>query len=362
MGYEEAWERAAKIAQDMAPCTGRRMKRIIRGDTPSFAECDIARHPQDLEGADVAIVGFPYQGVKTLDPHTLLPDQASVPRGSIYCRGGAELAPEYVRKYSIFYSLSEGGGPVPEVDRGLRIADWLAVRDYGDVDIVSGDVEATNANTVSRVGEVFRAGAVPVVIGGDHEVSTPVFQALTRARQGSVGVVVFDSHFDMHSEPRFWAGSQWARAFETGRLEPGNFVQIGIRGTRHPLSEPIVAQELGYRYFTMSEVDEMGITAVCEEALERMEGVDCLYLSLDVDIIDPAFCPGQRYPDVGGLTSREILKALRILSRYGFTAMDTACLSPLYDLNGISCQLVARCVIEVLAGLAQARRLDRVRF
>lgn len=112
----------------------------------------------------------------------------------------------------------------------------------------------------------------------------------------------------------------------------------------------------------MTEVDEMGITAVCEEVLERMQDIDWLYLSLDVDIIDSAFCPGQCYPDVGGLTSREILKALRVLSQYGFTAMDTACLSPIFDLNGMSCQLVARCVIEVIAGLAQARRLGRTRF
>lgn len=85
------------------------------------------------------------------------------------------------------------------MDRDLRITEWLPVKDYGDVNVVPGDVEATNANTVSRVQEVSHAGAVPVVIGGDHEVSTPVFQALTHARQGTVGVVVFDSHFDMHS-------------------------------------------------------------------------------------------------------------------------------------------------------------------
>ena len=181
--------------------------------------------------------------------------------------------------------------------------------------VVAGDVEETFLRAHAKLADILAAGAVPIVLGGDHSIPIPVLQVLAGKLNGKLGIVVLDSHFDLSYQPKYWAGSQWARAFDLGVVEPGNFVQIGLRGGRESLADRAVAEELGSRYYTMADIDELGVATVAQEALESATaGTEALYLSLDIDVVDPAH-GGQKYPDPGGLSARELLRALRVLSR-----------------------------------------------
>jgi arginase family enzyme len=350
------WEHAARRAQVEKGRPERTMAAILHDDVPTFAEVPAAEGPADLEGADVAVLGLPYEGVKLLDPLTYAPPLAApAPEGSIYYRSGADEGPEAIRRYSVLASLRHGRGLVPETDRDLVILDRVRVVDYGDVAVVPGDVEQTFLRAHERLADVLAAGAVPVVLGGDHSIPIPVLQVLAGKLSGKLGIVALDSHFDLSFEPKYWAGSQWARAFELGVVEPENFVQIGIRGVRESLADRIVADELGHHYYTMSDVDELGIAIVAQEALETAtRGTEALYISLDIDVVDTAH-GGQKYPEPGGLSARELLRALRVLSRAHVTGFDICCLAPRYDLQGHLSQLAARAVLEVIAGIALQR-------
>jgi arginase family enzyme len=235
------------------------------------------------------------------------------------------------------------------------ILDRLRLMDYGDVAAVPGDTEETFLLAHEKLADIIAAGAVPLVLGGDHSVPIPVLQVLSGKLTGKLGIVALDSHLDMGFEPKYCAGSQWARALELGVVEPGNFVQIGIRGCREPLADKAVAEELGYRYFTVADVDEMGIHAVVREAREIAgAGTEATYVSLDLGVVDPAH-GGQRLPDPAGLSARELIGALRDLSSGPVAGFDVCGLAPRYDPQGHLAHLAARAVIEVVAGLALQR-------
>ncbi len=347
------WERAAATAAATEGRPGRPMAPILRDDVPTFIGAPLAEEPGDLVGADVAVLGIPYEGGRPLDPVTGAPPLASDDSASY--RSGADEGPAAIRRGSISCAHRQGRGLVPEAARDLVILDHLRVVDYGDVAGDQGTVEATFMGAHDKLADVFATGAVPIVFGGDHAVSIPVLQVLAGKLTGKLGVVVFDAHFDLDFEPRYAAGSQWARAFELGVLEPANFVQIGIRGVRESLAQQCVADELGHRYYTMAEVDDAGVATVAQEALElAAAGTEAVYVSLDVDVLDPA-CGGQKCLEPGGLSARELLRALRILARGRIAGFDICCLAPRYDPQGHLGRLAARAAVEVIAGLALQR-------
>lgn len=348
------WVRAAERAAAGEGRSERTMAPILRDDIPTFIEAPLAEHAAELAGANAVFLGLPYEGVKLLDPVTYAPALASpAPEGSIYYRSGADEAPAAIRRHSVFYSLRHGRGLLPEVARDLVLLDHLRLMDYGDVAVVPGDVEETFVRAHAKLADILAAGAVPIVFGGDHSVPIPILQVLAGKLKGKLGIVVLDSHFDLSLAPKYWAGSQWARAFELGVVEPQNFVQIGIRGGRESLSDKYVADELGITYYTMADVDDLGITAVAREALEvATAGTEAIYISLDIDVVDPAH-GGQKYPDPAGLSARELLRALRLLSSSRVAAFDICCLAPRYDLQGHLSQLAARAAVEVVAGMAR---------
>ena len=177
-----------------------------------------------------------------------------------------------------------------------------------------------------------------------------------------IGAIVIDSHFDLADVPEIGASSFWYRAFQRGMLEPTNLCPIGIRGNRNPRVWGPIAKTLGMPYRTMADIDRDGIVAVARHALQSVSsGVDALYISLDVDVIDPAFQPGQKYPDAAGLTAREVMLALRTLiaeSPVPLAGYDVAGYSPHYDVRYHGAIMVARSVVEVIGGLAARKASD----
>ncbi len=354
------WERAYGRAAAAAPVrVDRRMRDILYGDVPTFLELPHARTAAELAGCDAAFLGFGYEGIKIDSPHTYMPELAA-PAGpdSIYYRSGADRAPEAVRRYSIHYSIHHAYGLFVEYGPDFFIFQHLKAVDAGDVAVAPGDPETSFTRCRARVGDIVAAGAVPLVCGGDHATTLPVVQAVAAAMPGRLGLIHLDSHYDLCWDPPFFAGSQWAQVLQLPNVAVDNFCQIGMRGLRQMPYEVEVARELGHSVFSMADIDGQGIEAVVDRAVQRAAaGTDGVYVSLDIDVVDPVYCPAQKYPEPAGLTSKQIIAALRRIGQaVELKGFDLCCLGPQYDDRvGTGAHLAARLFVEVLAAMAWRR-------
>jgi arginase family enzyme len=355
--WEDAYRRAAEITPVRVD---RRMRDILYGDVPTFMELPHAVKSGDLESADAAFLGMGYEGVKIDSPHTYLPDLAA-PAGpdSIYYRTGADRAPEAVRRYSIHYSIHHAFGLFIEYAPDFYIFKHLRAVDAGDVPVIPGDPETSFQRCEARVRDIVAAGAVPLVCGGDHAITLPVVKAVAGAMAGRLGLIHLDSHYDLCWDPPLFAGSQWAQILRLANVAARNFCQIGIRGLRQVPFEVEVAQALGHTVLTMADVDRDGVESAADVALARAcDGTEGVYVSLDVDVLDPAYCPAQKYPEPAGLTSKQIITLLRRIGQQAeIRGFDLCCLGPQYDDRvGTGSHLAARLFVEILATLAWRRR------
>ncbi len=353
-----AFKRAEARAESGPARRERPMEDIFHRDIPTFMELPLAGKPEDLKGTDAAILGFGYEGITAKSPTLSAPPTVSrPPAGSVYWRMGADQAPEAIRKYSLYYSIHHNRGYYPEIDKSLVLLDHLTVKDYGDVEVVPEDTAETLRRAEEKVSHIIDAGAVPIVLGGDHTTPIPILRAISKKIDKPMGLISFDSHFDLSDTPECWASVQWAKTFELGKVSPKNFVFIGIRSNRNTIFERYVAEELGIRYFTIDEVKEAGIRQVVGEALRlATEGTDGIYVSLDIDAMEPSLVPSQKAPEIWGLTVDEMMTALRIVSREKLVGYDVCEMTPDYDVNGMGAQFCARTVVEILAGMAIRKR------
>ena len=355
--WEEAYRRAAEIAPVRVD---RRMQDILYADVPTFMELPHARTAAGLAGVDVAFLGMGYEGVKIDSPHTYLPDLAA-PAGpdSIYYRTGADKAPEAVRRYSIHYSIHHAYGLFVEYTPDFYIFKHLRAMDAGDVPVIAGDPQTSFARCQARVAEIVAAGAVPLVCGGDHAITLPVVRAVAGGMAGRLGLIHLDSHYDLCWDPPLFAGSQWAQILQLPNVDVRHFCQIGMRGLRQVPFEVEVARTLGHNVWTMADIDHHGIEAVIGAALERAgDGTDGVYVSLDIDVVDPVYCPAQKYPEPAGLTSKQVIAALRHIGQaVEIKGFDLCCLGPQYDDRvGTGSHLAARLFVEVMAAMAWRRK------
>jgi agmatinase len=359
---KEVWNKAYDATRQKIPQRiERRLKAILYDDIPTFMELPHARTKEDLVNVDVAFLGIPWEGLKYQDPWTVLPETASpAPPNSVYYRTGAGKSPDSIRKYSLHYSINHGFGFFPDISRDFILFNHLKAVDYGNVNVTVKDPKISLSNSLEKVSDIYEAGAIPLVSGGDHAIPYPCVQALAKHTEGNIGIITFDSHFDLHFEPEFSAASQWGRLFDLlPQVKPKNYCSIGTRGMRNQVHEQYVADELGVQYYTMADVEKEGISSIISKALEIAgNNTEALYISLDIDVMDPAFCPAQKYPEPNGLTSREIISALRqIGQKQLINGFDICCLGPQYDIpTGISSQLCARLFVEVMAAIAWQKK------
>lgn len=349
-----AFERAGERARQAPARVERRSERLLAPGVPTFMEAPRIDVDGDLSGLDAVVLGVPFEGVVVKDPRTFYPQGASPPPGhDLYSRPGAYEAPAAIRQASLGYSLDHSNGFMPEY--GLRIGDRLRIGDAGDLPVRDVPPEEAVEVVSGAVERVVRAGALPLVIGGDHLVSLFVLAGIRRATGKRIGVITYDTHLDLSREPRDWAGSQWVGAMELGALDPRNLVQIGIRGVRNSVLWQAAAEELGVRYYPMSEVDRRGLAVVNQEAIVRArDGADLLYLSVDIDAFEPTACPAQKYPEAGGFSAREIIRSIGEVagSDGGICGFDFCELGPAYDIGHMGAGVAARCFVEVLGALA----------
>jgi agmatinase len=281
-------------------------------------------------GLDVALLGIPYDG------------------GTSY-RTGARFGPRAVREQS---SLIRSWNPVLKVHPFER----LLVADCGDVDVVPISIERTYEVVTARIDEVLAAGARPVCVGGDHSVSLPILRAVAR-RHGPVGLVHFDAHPDTWDEyfgSKFFHGTPFRRAVEEGLVDPRRMIQVGIRGPLYGAEDFAFHDAHGIEVLRIEAIKEQG-TAWAAQRFERLRGGP-VYVSFDIDAVDPAYAPATGTPEVGGLTSYEALTLVRALLGFTLVGADIVEVSPPYDGPGqITSLLAANLLFELVSVLARER-------
>jgi len=300
----------------------------------SFGGASLVQEPEHLEGVDVAIVGAPTDDL-------------------VSDRPGTRFAPRAIRAASC--------PPGPHLEAGVDAFAALRVVDYGDAPVVPADPAATHAAIERLVGEVVHAGALPVTLGGDHSVTEPCVAAVA-ARRGPVGLLHFDTHTDTGREVFGVArshGTPMFRLVEARRVLGSRYAQIGLRGYWPGPAEFEWQREHGIASFFMHDVRDRGIREVVARALEHV-GQGPVYLTVDVDVLDPAFAPGTGTPEPGGMTSLDLLWAVReIASKVELAGADVVEVLPTAIGSADITALVAeRVVRELLTGLALARRSD----
>ncbi len=299
----------------------------------TFAGMPYTQDPAELEGVDVAIVGAPTDDL-------------------VSDRPGARFAPRAIRAASC--------PPGPHLEAGVDAMDVLRVVDFGDAAVLPADPLRTHAAIEATVGQVVAAGALPIVLGGDHSIAEPDIRACA-APHGRVGLVHFDTHTDTGTEVFGVArshGTPMYRLVEADVVDPRRYVQIGLRGYWPGEREFAWQREQGISSFFMHDVRELGIASVVERTVEQV-GSGPVFLSVDVDVLEPAFAPGTGTPEPGGMSSGDLLWACRELAgRLQLVGAEVVEVIPTAVGSADVTALVAeRIVREMLTGLALRRRL-----
>lgn len=263
-------------------------------------------------------------------------------------RPGARFGPAAIRQASGLIS-----GAVFHVGLQTEVFEHLRVVDAGDVPVVPGRHEQAVAATEARARELLEVADRLVVLGGDHSVLLPVLRA-EAARHGPPTLVHFDAHPDTWDGPDGLLTHATAvrRVIEEGLTT--RIMQVGLRGYG-PLRDTFRwAAESGVEHWTTADIDELGLDDVIQRIVGSVTGP--VHVSVDIDVLDPAYAPGTGTPEPGGLTSRELLRSLSTLARtLDVVGLDVVEVSPPYDTSDITALAANRCVLEHLSALAHAR-------
>jgi len=299
---------------------------------PSFAGMPYSEDVGELAGVDVAIVGAPTDDL-------------------VSDRPGARFGPRAIRAASC--------PPGPHLEAGIDGFAELRVVDFGDAPVLPADPAASHAAIERTVSEVLDAGAIPIVLGGDHGIAEPDIRACA-TRHGALGLVHFDAHTDTGSEVfgvEVSHGTPMRRLVEQGHVDPRRYVQLGLRGYWPGEAEFAWQAERGITGVFMHELREIGIGVAVERAL-AVAGGGPTFLSVDIDVLDPAFAPGTGTPEPGGMATADLLRACRELAhRLNVVGAELVEVIPTAigsaDVTALAADRIVR---EIVTGLALRRR------
>ncbi len=287
-------------------------------------------HVSDPSGVDVAIIGVPFDS------------------GTSY-RSGARLGPREIRAQSSLirpYSFFQKVSPF----------ETLRVVDAGDLDVPpAGSIEGAYAVIETGVRRIVDADAVPMIVGGDHSISLPCLRAVA-AKHGPLSLIQFDAHIDTWGDyfgGRYFHGSPFRRAIEEGLLREGGYVQVGIRGPMYGEEEDFAFQNAhAVTMIDIGEVKSAGIPATIDRIRAAVQGP--VYVTFDIDSVDPAYAPATGTPEVGGLTCYEAQELLRGLAGLNLVGCDLVEVAPPFDGPGqITSLLAANLMFELLCVIAR---------
>lgn len=303
---------------------------------PRFAgPATFARLPraEDVERVDIAVIGVPFDAGVTYRP-------------------GARFGPAHIRQSS---RLLRPYNPALDIEpfAGHQVAD------AGDIACSPFSISAAISAVESGAAGLLDAGARLLTLGGDHTIALPLLRAVAR-RHGPVAVLHFDAHldtWDTYFGEAYTHGTPFRRAAQEGLIDTEHSMHIGIRGPLYSRSDLHDSDALGYRTVHCADIEEIGVRGVVDRMRERLGGAP-VYVSVDIDVLDPAHAPGTGTPEAGGMTSRELLAVLRGLSHSHVVSADVVEVAPAYDhaeLTGVAAAHVAYELLSVMA-----RRPDRV--
>ena len=273
---------------------------------------------------DIGIVGVPFDGGTTNRP-------------------GPRHGPRQMRDMSAM---------IRRVNPATRVTpyDLANVADLGDCPVNPADVKDSLKRIERFFGKLAAKGIRPISAGGDHLVSYPILKALGRERP--LGMVHFDAHTDLFEGYfggfRLTHGTPFRRAIEDGVLDPRRVVQIGIRGSMYDYDDREYAAKVGVRIIEMEEFERLGVAATMRIAREVV-GTGPIYVSFDIDCLDPSIAPGTGTPEVGGLTTREVQQILRGLKGLDVIGGDVVEVAPQYDATTNTAQAGAQMLFEILS-------------
>jgi agmatinase len=294
----------------------------------TFGALPYTEDPRDLEGVDVAVVGAPTDDL-------------------VSDRPGTRFGPRAIRAASCPWG--------PHLEAGIDASETLRMVDFGDAPVLPGDPAQTHAAIEETVGRVVASGAIPIVLGGDHSIAEPDVRACA-APHGRVGLIHFDTHTDTGTQVfgvTVSHGTPMYRLVEAGTVDPARYVQIGLRGYWPGEAEFAWQAERGITSFFMHDVRKLGIEEVVRRTLERV-GDGPVFLSVDVDVLDPAFAPGTGTPEPGGMTTGELLWACRtVAAGVQLVGADVVEVCPTHigsaDVTALAADRIVR---EIMTGIA----------
>ena len=303
----------------------------IYSGVPTFLNLPVLENKQDLAQMDVAVMGVPWEGGCTIG-------------GYSSCTDG----PKSIRSASIRYT-----GYLPDFDPDCF--SQLKAGDYGDIAVQNGNYEFTFGEIRKKVGEIYDAGAVPIILGGDHGIAYPTISELAKRHPGKVGVLHFDAHLDNYSnfgDDPYSRCSPFYQLYNDPNMDPTKIVHIGIRGPRNHQEEFNNAKKYGANVILCREIKKNGWEASIKKAIElASKDTEVMYVTICADSLDAAFMP-QGPQDMGGLTSFELLMMVHEAGLAGARALDfveiypdayslqpashVGCWLALYFLNGVA--------------------------
>ena len=336
----ERAERAKELGLEAAPSIVDRSLTLFRrepwtlGGGNAFMQVSFLADMRQLGGQDVVFVGAPLDTGTTVRP-------------------GTRFGPDALRRIS---ALGYGYNP----ERGIDLKESLTMVDAGDIQVIPANIEKSFDQIALALSYITERSVFPVVLGGDHSIGYPDIRGTAPYIDGNIGIIHFDRHSDL-SEKTYderMHGSPFFHATNIPNAPATNLVQIGIGGWTGSKAGMGNARERKATVITIEDIEHFGIERVMEYALEiAWKGARAVWLSFDIDSVDPAFAPGTGTPEPGGLLPREVFRMVRLAAREGLQGMELVEVSPPYDVADITSLLGGRVIMEVLATLFEAGKL-----
>ncbi len=336
-GLEYGLEAAESISDRTIPT-------FSRGELPHYAgintflKAPYLEDVREVDKYDVAIIGVPHDSGTTYRP-------------------GTRFGPQGIRRISALYTPYN-------FELGVDLREQITLCDLGDIFTIPANNEKSFDQISKGVAHVFSAGALPIILGGDHSIGFPTVRGICRhLGDKKVGIIHFDRHVDtqetdlderMHTCP-------WFHATNMKNAPAKNLVQLGIGGWQVPRQGVKVCRERATNILTVTDITEMGLDAAAEFAIERAtDGTDCIWISFDIDCIDAGFVPGTGWPEPGGLLPREALYLLKkIVQNTTVCGLEVVEVSPPYDISDITALMATRVICDTMAHLVISGQLPR---
>jgi agmatinase len=322
----------------------RTISTFSRGELPHYAGINTflkAPYLEDVKQVgnyDIAIVGVPHDSGTTYRP-------------------GTRFGPQGIRKISALYTPYN-------FELGVDLREQITVCDVGDIFTIPANNEKSFDQISKGIAHIFKSGAFPIILGGDHSIGFPTLRGVCRhLGDKKVGIIHFDRHVDtqetdlderMHTCP-------WFHATNMKNAPAKNLVQLGIGGWQVPRQGVKVCRERATNILTVTDITEMGLDAAADFAIEKAtDGTDCVWISFDIDCIDAGFVPGTGWPEPGGLMPREALYLLKkIVQNTTVCGIEVVEVSPPYDVSDMTALMATRVICDTMAHLVVSGQLPR---